>query len=92
MPERRGDQPASRDDVNPAAAAASDASVTLDVRERLGDGLVVRVADDVSKRVVADAEQDGDALRRRERRVKSRDTAAQHAAERRTRRGMFAIE
>ena len=57
MPERRGDQPAPRDHVHAAAAAARHPGRPLDVAERLGDRPIVRVPDRTAQLVVADPEQ-----------------------------------
>ena len=76
----------------PAALPPAARRDSLEVAERVGHGLVVRGANRSPQPLVADAEQDADALRRGERDVEARARAARAAARARDPVGPPAVE
>ena len=74
MPERGRDQPAARDPVDTAGAAASHRGLPLHVAEGVRNRDAVRRLDRPPHRLIADAEENAHALRRRERQIEPRDS------------------
>src|SRR5207244_1463224 len=69
MAEGRGDESVPADTLASTMSAAGEASVPLEVAERVSDRLVVGRADLARDLRVTDPEEDADALRRQERQV-----------------------
>jgi hypothetical protein len=92
MPERRRHQPAPRHGMNAAGTTPRNRGMSLHVPERVRNRPVVRPLDRTTDPLVADAEQDAHALRRRERQVEAGDARLPAAAEHRPGRWMLAAE
>ena len=71
MPESRRDQPVGRLDAGAALTPAHAGGGPLEIRERLGNRSVVAASHGLPNPLIAHAEEDAHALRRRERQVEA---------------------
>src|SRR4051794_27419946 len=83
MPERGPNEPVATDRMDARRPPAGDGGMTLEITKRVPDGAIVRVAQHGAHMVVANAEEQAYALRRREGEVESRPPRREHTPERR---------